>query len=107
MTTYSCIDITDALPLIENNAVVVDIRDAVSYQTSHMTDAINLNNDNVGQFIEHTNKDTPVIVCCYHGNSSKGAAEYLAAQGFAEVYSLNGGYSQWSAMFPEQCEMNG
>lgn len=103
--TYTCIDVSDALPIIENDAIIVDIRDAASYQNSHMVNAINLNNDNVQTFINNTDKTRPVIVCCYHGNSSKGAAEYLAAQGFGEVYSLNGGYSHWSAMFPEQCEM--
>ncbi|REG84884.1 thiosulfate sulfurtransferase GlpE [Marinomonas pollencensis] len=103
--TYSCIDVSDALPIIENNALIVDIRDTASYQNSHIVNAISLNNDNVQHFIDSSDKTRPVIVCCYHGNSSKGAAEYLAAQGFSEVYSLNGGYSQWSAMFPEQCEL--
>ena len=100
--TYTCIDISDALPIIENNAAIVDIRDLVSFQNSHMTNAISLTNDNVQSFIDSTEKNRPIIVCCYHGNSSKGAAEYLASQGFKEVYSLNGGFSQWSAMFPEQ-----
>ncbi|MBJ7537011.1 thiosulfate sulfurtransferase GlpE [Marinomonas transparens] len=103
--TFTCIDIADALPIIENDAAIVDIRDAASFQTSHMINAISLHNDNVQNFIDSSEKTKPVIVCCYHGNSSKGAAEYLAAQGFQEVYSLNGGFSQWSAMFPEQCEM--
>lgn len=103
--TYTCIDIADALPIIENNAAVVDIRDLVSFETSHISNAINLTNDNVQSFISTTEKQQPIIVCCYHGNSSKGAAEYLASEGFQEVYSLNGGFSQWSAMFPEQCEM--
>lgn len=104
--TYTCIDVADALPIIENDAAIVDIRDLVSFQTSHMTNAISLTNDNVQQFIDSAKKQQPIIVCCYHGNSSKGAAEYLASQGFTEVYSLNGGFSQWSAMFPEQCEMD-
>ncbi|RNF52762.1 thiosulfate sulfurtransferase GlpE [Marinomonas hwangdonensis] len=103
--TFTCIDISDALPLLENDAVVVDIRDAASFQSSHMTNAIRLTNDNVENFIAQTDKNQSVIVCCYHGNSSKGAAEYLATQGFKDVYSLNGGFSQWSAMFPEQCEI--
>ncbi|MFD1382021.1 thiosulfate sulfurtransferase GlpE [Rhodanobacter aciditrophus] len=105
MSTYSCIDVNDALAIIENDAIIVDIRDAVSFATSHMSNAISLNNDNVQEFIDTADKAKPVIVCCYHGNSSKGAAEYIAAQGFQEVYSLNGGFSQWSAMFPEQCEL--
>jgi thiosulfate sulfurtransferase len=104
--TYTCIDIADALPIIENDAAIVDIRDLVSFQTSHITNAISLTNDNVQTFIDSARKQQPIVVCCYHGNSSKGAAEYLASQGFTEVYSLNGGFSQWSAMFPEQCEMD-
>ena len=103
--TYTCIDVSDALPIIENDALIVDIRDTTSYQNSHIINAINLDNDSVQTFIENNAKSRPLIVCCYHGNSSKGAAEYLAAQGFSEVYSLNGGYSQWSAMCPEQCEL--
>lgn len=103
--TYTCIDIADALPIIENDAVIIDIRDLASFETSHISNAINLTNDNVKSFITATEKQQPIIVCCYHGNSSKGAAEYLASEGFKEVYSLNGGFSQWSAMFPEQCEM--
>lgn len=103
--TYTCIDISDALPIIENNAAIVDIRDLVSFETSHISSAISLTNDNVQNFIDTTEKQQPIIVCCYHGNSSKSAAEYLVSQGFKEVYSLNGGFSQWCTMFPEQCEM--
>jgi len=103
--TYTCIDIADALPIIENNANIVDIRDLASYDNSHISNAVHLTNDNLQTFIDSSDKEQPLIVCCYHGNSSKGAAEYLASEGFKEVYSLNGGFSQWSAMFPDQCVM--
>ena len=96
MSTYSCIDITDALPLLENQVTIVDIRYAASYQTSHISDAINLNNDNVQEFISSADKSIPVIVCCYHGNMSKGAAEFFSSQGFLRSYSLNGGYTEWA-----------
>jgi len=36
-------------------------------------------------------------VVCYHGNSSQSAAAYLVGQGFAEVYSLDGGIERTSA----------
>ncbi|MGL5628515.1 MAG: rhodanese-like domain-containing protein, partial [Plesiomonas shigelloides] len=42
----------------------------------------------------------PVIVMCYHGNSSQGAAQYLVNQGFDEVYSLNGGFEAWRKVAP-------
>ncbi len=102
--TYKCIDIQDALPIIEQAANIVDIRDALSFQNGHMKNAINLNNDNIERYISEHSAETPLIVCCYHGNSSKGAAEYLASQGFKEVYSLNGGFTQWSALHPEHCQ---
>lgn len=102
--TYKCLDIPDALPLIDQMANIVDIRDAVSFQNGHMANAVHLDNDNLANFINEHDFETPLIVCCYHGNSSKGAAEYLAAQGFKEVYSLNGGYTQWSALHPDRCQ---
>lgn len=102
--TYKCIDIQDALPIIELQANIVDIRDALSFQNGHMKNAVNLNNDNIEHFINDNDFVTPLIVCCYHGNSSKGAAEYLANQGFKDVYSLNGGFTQWSALHPDRCQ---
>ena len=102
--TYTCIDIHDALPLIDKQANIVDIRDAMSFQNSHMQNAVHLSNDNLESYIKEHDSDTPLIVCCDHGNSSKGAAEYLATQGFKEVYSLNGGFTQWQALHPERCQ---
>ena len=46
-------------------------------------------------YIEKTDKETPLVVCCYHGNSSRGAAEYLSQQGFKQVYSMTGGFDAW------------
>ena len=40
-------------------------------------------------------KEKPLIVVCYHGNSSQGAAEFFASQGCREVYSLDGGFVEW------------
>lgn len=101
--TYKCIDITDALPLLDK-AQVVDIRDPVSFQNGRMEHAIHLTNDNIAEYIEKSDFAVPVIVCCYHGNSSKNAAEYLTSVGFKEVYSLNGGFTQWQNEHPERCE---
>ncbi|MBB1485228.1 thiosulfate sulfurtransferase GlpE [Oceanospirillum sediminis] len=91
---------------IENQdpVVIVDIRDPNSFAMGRITSAQALNNDNVQQFIENTDKSLPVIVCCYHGNSSQGAAQVLFEQGFTDVYSLNGGYEIWKNSYPALCE---
>tara|TARA_B100000700_G_C14935434_1_gene804025 strand:+ start:314 stop:499 length:186 start_codon:yes stop_codon:yes gene_type:complete len=56
---------------------------------------LNLSDKNIHSFIKNTKKDRSIIVCCYHGNSSQRAAKFLVDQGFADVYSLNGGYELW------------
>ena len=82
----------------EEGAVnVVDIRDANSYSTGHIPDSVTLNDANVKEYIESTDKEKPLVVCCYHGNSSRGAAEYFSQQGFKEVYSMTGGFAAWPA----------
>lgn len=75
--------------------VIVDIRDPQSFANGHIPASQHLTNDNVVQFIESTPKDKPVIVVCYHGNSSQPAAQVLVEQGFEEVYSLDGGFEGW------------
>jgi thiosulfate sulfurtransferase len=44
------------------------------------------------------------VVCCYHGISSQQAAQFLVSQDFTDVYSLDGGFTQWQLQFPEHIE---
>lgn len=83
---------------------IVDIRDPQSFAMGHIPKAFLLDNNNVGQYIADTDKSLPLVVCCYHGNSSQGAAQYLAEQGFTEVYSLDGGFEMYQLAFPENIE---
>ncbi len=93
---FERIDATTALELIENeDALVVDIRDPGSYAAGHIRGARRLDNATVADFIAQTDTAQPVIVCCYHGNSSQGAARFLASQGFTRCYSLDGGFNGW------------
>ncbi|MEW6989818.1 thiosulfate sulfurtransferase GlpE [Colwelliaceae bacterium 6441] len=86
----------------EKSHVVVDIRDPTSFQNGHIPDAIHLTNDNITDFIREADLDAPVVVCCYHGNSSQQAAQFLASQDFTEVYSLDGGFVDWQLHFPDK-----
>ena len=85
-----------AQEMVEEGSVnVIDIRDPGSYSAGHIPSAVSLNDTNVKEFIESTNKEKPLIVYCYHGISSRGAAEYLSQNGFKEVYSMTGGFEAW------------
>lgn len=81
--------------LTEKDVTLVDIRDGRSYQEGHIEGALLLDNSSIESFLETADREKPVVVYCYHGISSQGAANYLVQQGFATVYSMDGGFEGW------------
>ncbi len=103
--SFTRISANDAKTLIDQGtSQIIDIRDAMSFQAGHMNNAIRIDNQGIDQFMAQANQQAPLIVCCYHGNSSQNAAHYFSEQGFEEVYSLDGGFEEWKVMYPEACE---
>lgn len=101
MSTFSHLSVTQAELLLQQpGTAVVDIRDEQSFQQGHIDNAQRIDNGNVGAFIAGADKEAPLIVCCYHGVSSQNAAQFFAEQGFAAVYSLDGGFEAWRSSFP-------
>ena len=102
MEQFSIISVVDALErLQQGNAVLVDIRDAQSFNAGHAPGAFHLTDASLNGFMQSADFDRPVMVMCYHGISSQGAAQYLAHQGFERVYSVEGGFESWARSFPE------
>ena len=56
--------------LDQKECIFVDIRDPGSYRAAHIPGALRLHDGNVQEFLQNTDKETPVVVHCYHGNSS-------------------------------------
>lgn len=73
----------------------VDTRDPQSFALSHIPNAVNLNQGNLEQYLSEVDMDTPMVVCCYHGISSQGVAQFLVERGFDQVYSLEGGFEAY------------
>lgn len=80
--------------------VIADIRDEQSFAAGHIAGAFHLTNGSLHSFMQQHEFDQPVVVVCYHGNSSQGAAQYLAQQGFEQVYSMDGGFESWRGQLP-------
>jgi len=100
---FKHMNVSELLDLLENDTTtIVDIRDPASFEQGHIPNSSRLDNSNVAQFIADTNKDNTVVVCCYHGNSSQSAAQFLAEQGFSDVYSLDGGFTMWQSLYPDR-----
>ena len=103
MPPFQEIDIHKVKQMLEQKSVnIVDIRDPASYSGGHIPTAVSVNDENVKEFTESTEKDKPLVVCCYHGISSQGAAAYFSEQGFKEVYSMTGGYEVWQSAYPSE-----
>lgn len=81
--------------MAERAPAIVDIRDPQAFGTGHIPGAVHLDSQSAPDFLAATERTRPVIVCCYHGFSSQGAAAWLEGQGFEEVYSLDGGFEGW------------
>lgn len=81
--------------LSSNEAVLLDIRDVDSFNMGHDHRAIHLTQESLPDFLTNTEKSKPVLLMCYHGNSSQTVAQYLSGKGFTDVYSIDGGYAEW------------
>ena len=103
MPLFQEIDIHKVQEMLDQkNVNIFDIRDPASYSSRHIPTALSVNDKNVQEFAKNTDKDKPLVVCCYHGISSQGAAAYFAEQGFNEVYSMMGGFEAWQSVYPSE-----
>jgi thiosulfate/3-mercaptopyruvate sulfurtransferase len=95
-TPFQCIDISRAEALLSHgNAVILDVRDAGAFHESHLDGAQHVSSANLSAVIGSTANTQPILIYCYHGNASREYAQIFSDFGFAEVYSLDGGYDAW------------
>ncbi|MCG5235230.1 ankyrin repeat domain-containing protein [Xanthobacter oligotrophicus] len=93
---FRCIGVEEAASIVgEGRAVLLDVRDANSYAASHVEGARNLAYSALSDVIGATPKSQPVVIYCYHGNASREYAQTLSDFGFAQVFSVDGGYEAW------------
>lgn len=96
MSQFKHISVEQTQAMLEADEIkMVDIRDPQSFDMGHIESAVRLDNQNLQEFLNSTEPSTPVVVYCYHGISSQQAAQFLVEQGFAEVYSMDGGFEAW------------
>jgi rhodanese-related sulfurtransferase len=86
------------------NAVVFDFRDSSNFEKGHIIDAVNVIFTQLENKVADLNKkykDRPVIVICDTDRQAVQADKTLRKNGFAQVFSMQGGISAWqSASLP-------
>lgn len=73
--------------LIENGAVILDVRTAGEYAAGHIKGSINIPVQALGSQMAKLKKDKVIITCCASGMRSGSARTMLKANGFAEVHN--------------------
>jgi rhodanese-related sulfurtransferase len=87
----------DVIRLMNQNALVLDIRPQDAFAAGHVTGARHMSSDQIikaGETLKRQ-KDKPIVVYCESGTLAAAAVRQLGAQGFTKVFSLRGGLAAW------------
>ena len=95
ITKPNYIDITgkEAETLVDNGAIVVDVRTETEYNTKHIQGAINIPYDKISSI--DAAKDKEIILYCRSGSRAETAAKELISLGYTKVYNL-GSLDNWT-----------
>jgi rhodanese-related sulfurtransferase len=76
---------------------LIDVRDSDEYANGHIENAIHLSKGWCEAKIHHhvDDKNASIVLYCGGGNRSALAALNLQKMGYANVYSMIGGYKAW------------
>ena len=80
---------------------VLDVRTKSEYKRGHIDGAI-LNNYFSFKFkkrLRELDRTTPYLVHCKSGHRSGGAVKIMQAEGFKNIYHLDGGYDAWKKLY--------
>ncbi len=98
-TAFASISTQDLIRLMNQGALVLDIRPAEEYAKGHVNGAKQLPSDQILQAGETFKryKEKPVIVYCDSGSLAAAAVRQLNEQGFTKAFNLRGGFTGWRA----------
>jgi rhodanese-related sulfurtransferase len=88
----------DAVKLINNDAMVIDLRSPEAFARGHIVNARNIPLDELDAKHEklEAHRAKPLIAVCESGTSSTRAVDKLRKSGFESVYGLKGGITGWT-----------
>ncbi len=91
------VEASDAVKLINNDAIVLDIRSADAFARGHIVNAKNIPNDQLDAKLDQLEryKSTPIVAVCDAGVTTTGVVNKLRGAGFESVFGLKGGMSGW------------
>ena len=98
-SAFAAISSQDLIRLMNQGALVLDIRKSEEFAAGHVNGAKQLSSEQIltaGDTFKRF-KDKPVIVYCDSGSLASAAVRQLNLQGFTKAYTLRGGFAGWRA----------
>jgi rhodanese-related sulfurtransferase len=89
------LDTLAATRLMNDGAVVVDVREEAEFSAGHLTSAKHIPVGDIGKRIGDIPAGKPVLVYCATGTRSGKAAAALKKAGRDQIFNLNGGIAAW------------
>jgi len=78
--------------LVENNAVIIDVRERHEYEAGHLINAINIPLSELRERVSEIPKDVPVYLHCRSSQRSYYAIMALQNMGFKNLYNISGSF---------------
>jgi rhodanese-related sulfurtransferase len=94
---FAAIGTNDAIRLMNQGALMLDVRPAAEFQKGHIGSARNVELSALEAQAESLKKyrEKPVITCCDSGMTGATAARQLQKLGFTKVVNLRDGLNAW------------
>jgi rhodanese-related sulfurtransferase len=92
---FTRIDVSEAKDMLDNGAVIIDVREPFEYTAGHVPNAGHIPVNTVYARREELPKDKDLIFVCAVGQRSALAAEMAAAAGLTRLFNLEGGTEAW------------
>ena len=95
----SAVSPQDVVRLMNQGALVIDLRPADAFATGHVAGAKQMSGEQILKAGDTLKKQKEKVVVVYDDTGSVGAAavRQLAAQGFTKAFNLRGGITAWRA----------
>jgi phage shock protein E len=78
----------EARHLVEEGAVLLDVRSSVEYAMNHLDGAVNIPVDELGARTRELDPDAEIVVYCLSGHRSEQAGRILTGAGLRHVHDL-------------------
>ena len=98
-TAFAALSSQELIRLMNQGALVLDIRKPEEFALGHVNGAKHLPSDQILAAGENFKrfKDKPVVVYCDSGSLAGSAVRQLTEQGFTKAFTLRGGFAGWRA----------